>query len=67
MRDFVPGLVAILIATPIYWIVRFVRRESALSFAEVSTWVVVFGVGSVFPVILLLAAARYFHVWPFSN
>jgi hypothetical protein len=68
VRGFLPGLIGLLIALPVFGIMCLVwRRRPSPTFAEVWTWTLVIMLGSIGPLALLAVVARIFRLWPFSN
>jgi Na+(H+)/acetate symporter ActP len=67
LRDFSPGLSALLIAAVIAGVLTALRVRHQLNIADLSGLVIAVALGSLGPILFLLVLARIFHAWPFSN
>jgi len=61
------GLFAIPIAALIVGVLKLFGVKHNPDLIEAAGWVIAAVLGSLFPGLLLLAIARYFGLWPFSN
>jgi hypothetical protein len=67
MRDALVGVLAIALSIPAYWALRLVRREKAPDPETVVIAAVGLIAGLPIWIIMVGAALRFFHLWPFSN
>jgi hypothetical protein len=64
MRGALIGLVAIIAAVPVYWVLRLLRINHDYDFIDLAGLMI-----GVIPVVSIayLLLARFFLLWPFSN
>jgi hypothetical protein len=67
LRDFSPGLVAIVIGGVIVGVLTALRVRRNLNIADLSGLVIAIALGSIWPIMALLVVARVLHVWPFAR